>query len=69
MPIVGSDHGHKVTFRSLVVRPGSVSSSPCLVPQPVSFNLSEIPDIETFGKDTDSEAEVGPKTPLQKLRE
>ena len=27
-PIAGSSHGQKVTFRSLVVRPGSVSSMP-----------------------------------------
>ena len=60
MPIAGSGHGHKVTFRSPVVRPGSVSSTPCLVPQPVSFDLSRIPDTETSGKDIDSEAEVKP---------
>ena len=46
-PIAHSGHGHKVTFRSLVVRPGSVSSTPHLVHQPVSFNLSKIPDTET----------------------
>ena len=39
MPITGSSHGQKVTFRSLVVRPGSVSSMPHLVPQQVSFNV------------------------------
>ena len=27
-PIAGSGHGHKVTFRSPVVRPGSISSTP-----------------------------------------
>ena len=32
--------GQKVTFRSPVVRLGSVSSTPCLVPQPVSFDVS-----------------------------
>ena len=37
MPIAGSSHGQKVTFRSLVVRLGSVSSMPHLVPQPMSF--------------------------------
>ena len=50
MPIAGSSHGQKVTFRSPVVRPGSVSSTPCLVPQPVSFDVSRIPDSETSGK-------------------
>ena len=59
MPIAGQ----KVTFRSSVVRPGSVSSTPHLVPQPVSFDVSQIPDSETSGKDTDSEAEVRPRTP------
>ena len=59
MPIAGQ----KVTFRSPVVRPGSVSSTPLLVPQPVSFDVSQIPDSETSGKDTDSEAEVRPRTP------
>ena len=39
-PIAGSSHGQKVTFRSLVVRLGSISSTPQLVPQPVSFNVS-----------------------------
>ena len=66
--LAGSGHGHKVILRSLVVRPGSVSSTPCLVPQPVSFNLSKIPDIETSGKDMDSEAEVRPKTLHQKVK-
>ena len=68
MTIVGSGHGHKVTFRSLVVRPGSISSTPHLVPQPVSFNVSRIPDSETSSKDTDSEAEVRPRTPQQKVK-
>ena len=40
MPIAGQ----KVTFGSPVVRPGSVSSTPHLVPQPVSFDVSRIPD-------------------------
>ena len=75
MPIAGSDHGHKVTFRSPIVRPKSVSLTPHLVPQPVSFHLSEIPDMGTSGKDTDSEAEMRPKvgtrsglTPYQKSK-
>ena len=62
-PIAGSSHGQKVTFRSPVVRPGSVSSTHRLVPQPVSFNVLQIPDSETSGKDTDSEAEIRPRTP------
>ena len=61
-PIAVSGHGHKVTFRSPVVRPWLVSSTPCLVPQPVSFDLSRIPDTETSGEDTNSEAEVRPDT-------
>ena len=36
MPIAGSGHGCKVTFRSLVVRPRLISSTPHLVHQPVS---------------------------------
>ena len=67
-PIAGSSHGHKVIFRSLVVRQGSISSMPCLVLQPVSFNVLRIPDSETSGKDTDSEAEVRPRTPYQKVK-
>ena len=63
MPIAGSSHGQKVTFRGPVVRPGSVSLTPHLVPQPVSFEVSRIPNSETSGKDTDSEAEVRPRTP------
>ena len=59
MPIAGQ----KVIFRSPVVRPGSVSSTPHLVPQPVSFDVLQIPSSETSGKDTDSEAEVRPRTP------
>ena len=55
--------GQKVTFRSPVVRLGSVSLTPCLVPQPVSFDVLQIPNSETSGKDTDSEAEVRPRTP------
>ena len=66
--IAGSGHGHKVTFRSLVVRSGSVSSAPCLIPQPVSFDLSRITETETSGKDMDIEAEVRPKTPHQKVK-
>ena len=68
MPIGSSSHGHKVTFRSPVVRPGSLSSSPCLVPQPVSLDLSRIPEMETFGKDINSEAEVRLKPPHQKVK-
>ena len=36
-PIAGSSHGQSIAFRSLVVRLGSVSSMPHVVPQPVSF--------------------------------
>ena len=68
MPIAGSSHGQKVTFRSLDVRPGSISSMPQLVPQPVSFDVSRILDIETSGKDTDSEAEMKPRTPHPKVK-
>ena len=68
MLIAGSSHGHKVTFRSLGVRPGSISSIPHLVPQPVSFNVSRIPNSETSGKDTDSEADVRIRTPHQKVK-
>ena len=67
-PIAGSSHGHKVTFRSPVVRPGSISSMPHLVPQPVSFDVSRIPNSETSGKDTDSEAEVRIRTSQQKVK-
>ena len=42
------------------MRPRSVSSTPHLVPQPVAFNLSGIPNTKTSGKDTDSEAEGMP---------
>ena len=68
MVIAGSSHGHKVTFRSPVVRPGSVSLTPHLVSQPVSLNMSRIPNIETSVKDTDSETEVFPRTPHQKVK-
>ena len=67
-PIVGSSHGHKVTFRSPVVRLGSISLTPHLVPQPVSFNVSRIPDSETSGKDTDSEAKVRIRTLHKKVK-
>ena len=60
MPIAVSSHVHKVTFRSPVVRPVSESLTPNLVPQPISFNLSGIPNTETSGKDTDSEADGRP---------
>ena len=63
MPIAGSSHGQIVTFRSPVVRLRSVSSTPHVVPQPVSFDVSQIPNSKTSGKDTDSEAEVRPRTP------
>ena len=59
-PIAGSGHEHNATVRSPVMRPRLVSSTPCLVPQPVSFDLSGISDTETSGKDTDSEAEGRP---------
>ena len=67
-PITGNSHGQKVTFRSPVVRLGSVSSTPHLVPQPVSFDVSQIPDSKTSRKDTDSEAEVRPRTPHVKIK-
>ena len=67
-PISGNSNGQKVTFRSPVVRLGSVSSTPHLVPQPVSFDVSSIPNSETFVKDTDSEAEVRPRTPHAKIK-
>ena len=67
-PIAGGSHGQKVTFRSPVVRLGSISSMPCLVPHPVSFNVLRIPDSKTSGKDTDSEAEIRPRTPQQEVR-
>ena len=68
MPIAGNSHGQKVTFRSPVVRPRSVSSTPHVVPQPVSFDVLQIPNSETSGKDTDSEAEVRPRTPHAKIK-
>ena len=68
MPITGSSHGQKVTFRSPIGRPGSVSSTPHLLPQPVSFNVSRIPGSKTSGKDTDDEAEIRPRTPQQKVK-
>ena len=68
IPITGSSHGYNVTFRSPVVRLGSISSMPHLVPQPESFNVSRIPNSETSGKDTDSEAEIRPRTLQQKVK-
>ena len=65
-PIAGSSQRHKVTFRGLVVRPGQISSMCHLVSQPVSFNVSRIPNSETSGKDTDSEADIRPRTLQQK---
>ena len=50
MPITGSSHGQKVTFRSLVVRLGSVSSTPHLVPQPVSFDGHKFPTVRHLGR-------------------
>ena len=67
MPIAGSGHGHKVTLKTPVVRPRSISSTPCLVPQPVSFNVSGIPNIETSEKETDNEVEARPRAPHHKL--
>ena len=67
-PIVGSSHGQKVTFRSPVVRPGSISSTPHLVPQPVSGDVSRIPNSKTSGKDTDSEAEIRPRNLHPKVK-
>ena len=57
MLIADSGHGQKVTFRIPVVWPRLVSSTPHLVPQPVAFDLSEIPNIKTSGKDTNNKAE------------
>ena len=67
-PLAGSGHGLWVTFLSPVVRPVSVSSTPCLVPQPLSFDLSKIHNIETSGKDMDSKEEVRPMTSHQKVK-
>ena len=74
-PIAGSSYGQKATFRSPDVRPWSVSSTPCLVTQLVSFALSRIPDTETSGKNMDSEAKMRPNlgtrcglTPCQKVK-
>ena len=50
------------------MRLGSISSMPHLVSQPVSFDVSRNPNRETSGKDTDSEAEVRPRTPQQKVK-
>ena len=63
MSIAGSSHGQKVTFRGPVVRLGLISSMPHLVPQPVSFDVSRIPNSKTSWKDTDSEAEIRTRTP------
>ena len=66
MPIAGSSQA------SLVVRPESILSMPHLVPQPVSSDVSRIPNSKTFGKDTDSEAEIRPRTPhlrVKRMRE
>ena len=49
------------------MRPGSVSSMPHLVPQPVSFVL-RIPNSKTSGKDTDSGGEVKVRTPHKKVK-
>ena len=43
-----------------------LSSIPCVVPQPVSFDMSRVPETETSGKDMDSEAEVRPRAAHQK---
>ena len=67
-PIAGSSHGQKFTFRSPVVRQGSISSMPHLAPQPVSFDVSRIPNSETSGKDTGREVETRPWTPYQKMK-
>ena len=50
------------------MRLGSISSTPHLVPQPVSKNVLRIPDIETSGKDTYNEAEIRPRTLHQKVK-
>ena len=64
-PIASSTQGPKITLHSPVVKRGLVSSTPRLVPQPVLFDLSKIPDIETSGKDTESEAEGIPNIGTQ----
>ena len=68
MPIAGSSHGQKVSFRSLVVRLGLISSVPSLGLQPVSFDVSRIPDSKTSGKDTNSKAETRPRTSHPKIK-
>ena len=68
MSIAGNSHGQKVMFRSPVVRLGSISSMPQLVPQPVSFDVSRIPNSEASGKDTHSEAEMRLRTPHPKIK-
>ena len=50
------------------MRPGLISSMPHLVPQPVFFDVSRIPNSETSGKDTDSEAELRLRTPHLKIK-
>ena len=50
------------------MRLGSASSTPHLVPQPVSFDVLQIPDSETSGKDMDSKAEIRPRTPHVKIK-
>ena len=67
-PIAGSSHGQKVSFRSLVVRLGLISSVPSLGLQPVSFDMSRIPDSKTSGKDTNSKAETRPRTSHPKIK-
>ena len=68
MPIAGSSHGQKVTLRVQLWRLGSFSSMARLVPQPVAFNVLQIPDSETSGKDTESKVETRPRTPHQKMK-
>ena len=50
------------------MRLGSISSTPCLVPQPVSFDVCRIPNSKTSGKDTDSEAEIRPRNPHPRVK-
>ena len=54
-----------MTFRSPVTRHGLVSLTPHFIPQPIPFNLSEIPNTETSCKDTDTEAEGIPNTGIR----
>ena len=67
-PIVGSSHGQKVILGVWLWDCGQFSSTPHLVPQPVSFGVSRIPDSKTSGKDTDGEAKIRPRTPHPRVK-